>query len=706
MSKIRVHAIAKELGLSSKEAITKLAALGIEVKSHASALADDEVVLLRESMNGAGKAPAPAPAPAPQTKAPAKAPAPAPAPAPAKAPAPAPAPAAKPEAEAPAPAPAPAKPPAKPPAPPAPLVETIQVSHGITVEDFANKTGHPAGEIIKMLLSLGEMRTINQSLPDGAVELLAHELGLAIEVVSPEQEEAAAEPEVEEGDEADLESRAPIVTVMGHVDHGKSSILQYFRRKEMLSLEAGGITQAIGAYQVHVPRGGLVTFIDTPGHEAFTQMRARGAQVTDIVILVVAADDGVQPQTVEALDHAKAAGVPIIVAVNKIDKPEADLIRPRQQLADLGLQPEEWGGDTVFVDISAKQGTNLDDLLEMVHLVGDLQELKANPKVPSRGVAIEAHLDRGRGAVATLIVAKGTLRVGDPVVCGSAWCKVRALTDEAGRSVKSAGPSHPVIVTGWSKVPAAGDEFKVVSDDREAKRIAADRDAKHRQAEFATGGKAISLEDLLSKTRAGELPELKLIVKAESQGSLEALAESISKMEQSMVRTNILRKAVGAINENDVTLAEASGAIIVGFNVRPDAGARQLSERQGVDVRLYEVIYQLLEDIDRASKGLLAPLEEEVVLGAAQVRETFKIPKGVVAGSYVTEGTIVRNAKARLIRDGTVIYTGNVSSLRRFKDDVREVQSGYECGITIEGYADIKEGDVIEAFEVREVARV
>ncbi|HEX2179283.1 MAG TPA: translation initiation factor IF-2, partial [Actinomycetota bacterium] len=582
----------------------------------------------------------------------------------------------------------------------------IHVPHGVTVEELAEKMGRSPGDIIKTLLVLGEMKTITQSLSDSLVEIVAEELGVPVEIVSVEEEAKEQDGETEAPeDPSTLKPRAPIVTVMGHVDHGKSSILQQFRKKEMLSLEAGGITQAIGAYQVHTADGRTVTFIDTPGHEAFTQMRARGAQVTDVAILVVAADDGVQPQTVEAMDHAKAAEVPIIVAVNKIDKPEADPLRARQQLAEHGLNPEEWGGDTVFVDVSAKKGTNLDDLLEMVHLVTDMQELKANPGASARGVSIEAHLDKGRGPVATLIVQKGTLRVGDPVVCGAAWCKVRALTDEAGKNVKAAGPSQPVLVTGWSQVPQAGDEFRVVADDREAKRIAQERESKLRQAEFAEGGKAMSLEDLLSKARTGDIPELKLIVKANSQGAIEALSESIDKLDQSLVRTVIQRKAVGAINENDIWMAKASGAIVVGFAVRPDAGARQLAEKEGVDVRLYEVIYQLLDDITKATHGLLAPLEEEVVLGSAEVRETFRTPKAVVAGSYVTEGRVVRNSKARLLRDGKVIHTGEISSLRRFKDDVREVTFGYECGITIANYNDIKIGDVIETYEIREVAR-
>ncbi len=833
MTSIRVHEVAKRLGLSSKETVEKFLALGVPVKGHSSSVSEADITKLVKSLNGDGAKPAPAkPAGAAKTPAPAKAAAPAKSASPAKsaasakatapakqgtpakaAPAgkaPAPSPAAR--TATPAPDPAPAKPaapaqpaaPAKPaatrqpppapqrpaaaqstskpsaPATPAPAqgsarpgqarpdnrpgqgsnrpggrpqgqggnrqggpgqgrqggspqpgrkernpapaapVEVpapaatesappsgvVHVPHGVTVEDLAEKLGHSPGEIIKTLLMLGEMKTITQSLSDSLVEIVAEEFGVKVEILSVEEEAKEQEDQAEIPDDpASLVGRAPIVTVMGHVDHGKSSILQQFRKKEMLSLEAGGITQAIGAYQVHTPDGRTVTFIDTPGHEAFTQMRARGAQVTDIAILVVAADDGVQPQTVEAMDHAKAAGVPIIVAVNKIDKPESDPIRARQQLAEHGLSPEEWGGDTVFVDVSAKAGTNLDDLLEMVHLVTDMQELKANPNTTARGVSVEAHLDKGRGPLATLIVQKGTLNVGDPVVCGAAWAKVRALTDEAGKTVKKAGPSQPVLVTGWSKVPLAGDEFRVVADEREAKRISQEREIKLRQAELAEGGKGMSLEELLSKARTGDSPELKLIVRANSQGAIEALSESIDKLDQSLVRTVIQRKAVGAINENDIWMAKASGAIVVGFAVRPDTGARQLAEKEGVDVRLYEVIYQLLDDITKATHGLLAPLEEEVVMGTAEVRDTFRTPKAVVAGSYVTDGKVVRNSKARLLRDGKVIHTGEISSLRRFKDDVREVTFGYECGITIAGYNDIKIGDIIETYEIREVAR-
>ncbi len=704
MSKMRVHQIAKELGLASKDAVDMLTKLGVDVRNHASTIDDSDAAKLREIVNGSARTAAPT-APEPpkgsareQGSPPAKAPA-----------------GAAPGAGTSAP-PAPrGSEPAAPVVPAAagdpgePAADEVIVPHGVTVTDFAQKIGRSSTDVIKLLMRLGEMKTITQSLSDDEVEVLANEFEVPVRIVSVADEVSAAPVEEipEDAGQADekLEARSPVVTVMGHVDHGKSSILQQFRKKEMLSLEAGGITQAIGAYQVHGKDGLATTFIDTPGHEAFTQMRARGAQVTDIAILVVAADDGVQPQTVEALDHAKAAHVPVLVAVNKIDRPEADPTRVRQQLSELGLTPEEWGGDTVFVDVSAKAGTNLDQLLDMIHLVAELQELKANPRVPARGHAIEAHLDRGRGPVATLIVQKGTLRPGQAVVCGAAWARVRTMLDENGHQVPKAGPSQPVQVSGWSRLPAAGDEFFAVKDEREAKRIAAERMTLQRAADFVAGGKPATLEDLLFKTRTGDVPELRLILKADTQGSLEALTESLVKMHRANLRLNILRRGVGAIGESDVTLAQASDAIVVGFGVRPDAGARQLAEREGVDVRTYQVIYQLLDDISQALKGLLAPEEQEFVLGSAQVRATFRIPRAVVAGCYVTEGKIVRGARARLIRDGTVVYTGRIDTLKRFKDDAREVAAGFECGMTLDDFNDVKEGDVIEAFEVRELPR-
>ncbi|MEA2502644.1 MAG: translation initiation factor [Actinomycetota bacterium] len=702
MAKMRVHQIAKELGLASKDAVDMLTKLGVDVRNHASTIEDADAAKLRGLVkNGSATAAvatpsAPAPAPAPTAPIAPSAPRPQPVATPAPKPAPAPAPAAQAVAVA-----APAE---------APAANEITVPRGVSVTDFAGKIGKSPTDVIKLLMRLGEMKTITQSLSDDEVEVLANEFDVPVRIVSVADDHSVA-PEDEAPDasedaaDAALETRPPVVTVMGHVDHGKSSILQQFRKKEMLSLEAGGITQAIGAYQVHGKDGLVTTFIDTPGHEAFTQMRARGAQVTDVAILVVAADDGVQPQTVEALDHAKAAKVPVLVAVNKIDRPEADPTRVRQQLSELGLTPDEWGGDTVFVDVSAKAGTNLDVLLDMIHLVAEMQNLKANPNVPARGHAIEAHLDRGRGPVATLIVQKGTLKPGQAVVCGAAWARVRTMLDENGNSVPKAGPAQPVQVSGWSRLPQAGDEFFAVKDEREAKRISQEREARQRAADFVAGAKPATLEDLLFKTRTGDVPELRLILKADTQGSLEALTESLTKMHRANLRLNILRRGVGAIGESDVTLAQASDAIVVGFGVRPDAGARQLAEREGVDVRTYQIIYQLLDDISQALKGLLAPEEQEFVLGAAQVRATFRIPRAVVAGCYVTEGKIVRGSRARLLRDGTVVYTGRIDTLKRFKDDAREVAAGFECGMTLDDFNDIKEGDVIEAFEVRELPR-
>ncbi|MGH2770183.1 MAG: translation initiation factor IF-2 [Actinomycetota bacterium] len=673
--KARVHEIAKELGLSSKEVIEKLEALGVEVRSHSSMIEEAQADRLRELVDGSVPASeaegAPVEAVAPQA-----------------------------ESGADGESTANGEPGSG---------AVVTVSRGVTVGEFAQAMGAPAPDIIKRLMMLGELKTITQSLSDDEVELLAHELDCDIRIVAPEEEPEPPAKVIapEDGEAALLAPRPPVVTVMGHVDHGKSSILQQLRKKEMLSLEAGGITQAIGAYRVHGPDARAATFIDTPGHEAFTRMRARGAQVTDIAILVVAADDGVQPQTVEALDHARAARVPVVVAVNKIDKPEADTVRVRQQLAELGLNPEEWGGDTVFVDISAKEGTNLETLLEMIHLVADLQELRANPQGSARGFVIESHLDRGRGPVATLIVNKGNIKVGQPVVSGSAWCRVRAMLDETGQPTPEAGPSQPIQVSGWSKLPSAGDEFHVVDDEREAKRIAHDREVRQRQAELVATARPVALEDLLSKTRTGELPVLNLILKADTQGGLEALVDSLETLRQrpegAQVRLNLLRKGVGAIGEGDVVLARASDGIVVGFNVRPDSGARQLAERERVDIRTYQVIYQLLDDIEQALRGLLKPVTKEVLTGSAQVRATFKVPRAVVAGCYVTEGKLTRGSRARLIRGGIVVYTGRIGTLRRFKEDAREVAAGFECGATLEDFNDVKEGDVVEAFEMREV---
>ena len=588
-----------------------------------------------------------------------------------------------------------------PPGPAKPSLPVLKLVKGATAQDVADKTQRTAAEVVKALFSLGEMATATQSLSDEALTLLTGELGYEMEFVGVDEEEEEPEEEVDEGR---LEPRAPVVTIMGHVDHGKTLLLDAIRSTDVVSQEFGGITQHIGAYQVHM-NDREVTFIDTPGHEAFTAMRARGAQVTDIAVLVVAADDGVKPQTVEALDHAKAAGVPIIVAVNKIDKPEADPARVRQQMVEHGVVPSEWGGTNEFVDVSAKAHTNLDSLLDTILLVADVEELKGDPVGRARGVVLEAHLDKGRGPVATVLVQRGTLDVGDTLVSGTTWAKIRAMLDENGQPVKQAGPSKPVQVLGWSATPNAGGDVREVQDEREARHLAQEREAKVRAAELVTT-RPPTLQELMAQARHDEVPELNLIVKADVQGSIGALADAFAKLPQDEVRVNVIRSAAGAITESDIALALASGAIVVGFNVRPDAQARELTEKEGVDVRLYRVIYDAIDDIRGALSGMLKPEERETEQGRAEVRALFRVPKvGVIAGCYVLQGTITRNSRARVVREGVVAYDGRIGSLRRFKDDVREVTDGFECGIGIENFNDIKEGDVIEAYEVREVAR-
>jgi translation initiation factor IF-2 len=573
---------------------------------------------------------------------------------------------------------------------------------GATPQTIAEKTGRSPAEIVKILFTAGEMATATTSLSDEAIALVATELGNAAEIVSVEDE--AEDEVVDDVDEAALVPRAPVVTIMGHVDHGKTKLLDAIRDTDVVAGEFGGITQHIGAYQAHIGDR-EITFIDTPGHEAFTAMRARGAQVTDIAVLVVAADDGVMPQTIEALDHAKAASVPIVVAVNKVDKEEADPQRVRTQMVELGIVPSEWGGTYEFVDVSAKAGTNLDGLLETILLVADLEELRGDPTGRSRGTVIEAHLDKGRGPVATVLVQKGTLDVGDALVSGTAYAKIRAMQDEKGRPVTTAGPSKPVVVLGWNTVPESGEDFREVSDEREARHLAAEREAKTRAAELVIT-RPPTLVDLMRQAELSEIPELTVIVKADVQGSLGALTDALLKLPQDEVRVRIVHSAAGGITQQDISLALASDAIVIGFNVRPDTNARELAEREGVDIRLYRVIYDAIDDVKAALSGMLKPEQRESELGRAEVRELFRVPKlGVIAGSYVLSGNIQRDAKARLVRDGIVIYEGRIGSLRRFKDDVREVAQGYECGIGIEGYQNIEEGDVIEAYEVREVAR-
>jgi translation initiation factor IF-2 len=679
MARPRVHEVAKELGLTSKEVLAHLERIGVPAKSHSSAIDESVADRLRAELSveaGDGSAAVPE--------------------APAAAESPSPAPEAPPAPPEPEPPPEVAEPVAAP--------EAVLVHRGITVQDFAAKVGRSPAEVVKVLLGLGEMVTVTQSMSDDAVQLVGEEIGVPVEIVEPEVEEVLEETAAEAvEDEAMLAPRPPVVTVMGHVDHGKTSILDAIRRTNVVSGEAGGITQHIGAYQVRQDSR-EVTFIDTPGHEAFTQMRARGAQVTDVVVLVVAADDGVKPQTVEAIDHARAAGVPIVVAVNKIDKPEADPTRVRQQLSDYGLMPDEWGGDTVYVDVSAKQRTNLDSLVEMILLTADVQlDLRANPNTSARGHVIEAHYAKGRGAVATVLVKRGTLEQGDAVLAGVAWGRVRAMRDERGRTLRKAVPGQPVQVDGWQSLPEAGDEFRALADEKEARRIATERAQHRREAELVEQRK-LSLTQLLQATAEGEVPELNLLLKADTQGSVEALSDQLAKLDQSVVVLNVLRAGVGAISENDITLAQASNALVIGFNVVPSAQARALAQEAGVDVRTYRVIYQAVQDIENAARGLVGPEVREVPLGQAEVRETFRIPRvGVVAGCYVTDGVIRRNANVRLVRDGAVVYETKVASLKRFKEDVREVATNFECGIGLEGFQDVKVGDVIQAFETQEV---
>jgi translation initiation factor IF-2 len=575
---------------------------------------------------------------------------------------------------------------------------------GATPQTIAEKVGKSPADIVKLLFLAGEMATATTSLTDEAITMVASELGLSAEIVGIEDEMQGIEEIEEEVDPSLLAPRPPVVTVMGHVDHGKTKLLDAIRETDVVAGEFGGITQHIGAYQAHVGDRDI-TFIDTPGHEAFTAMRARGAQVTDIAVLVVAADDGVMPQTIEALDHAKAAGVPIVVAVNKVDKEEADPNRVRTQMVEQGIVPSEWGGTNEFVDVSAREKLNLDTLLETILLVADLEELKGVPSGRAKGTVIEAHLDKGRGPVATVLVQRGTLDVGDALVCGTTYAKIRAMQDEYGQTVEHAGPSKPVVILGWEAVPASGDEFREVSDEREARHIASEREAKVRAAELVIS-RPPTLSDLLRQAERAEIPELNLVVKADVQGSLGALTDAFLKLPQDEVRVNIVRSAAGGITENDITLAMASRAIVVGFNVRPDKAAVDLADKEGVDIRTYRVIYDAIDDIKAALSGMLAPEKQEHELGSAEIREIFRVPRiGVIAGCYVTNGTIPRDARARLVRDGVVVYEGKIGSLRRFKDDVREVAAGYECGISIDGFQDVKEGDLIEAFEIREVAR-
>ena len=595
--------------------------------------------------------------------------------------------------------------------------QTVRLRRGASLTDLAEKIGVEPASLVQVLFHLGEMVNATQSVADDTLQVLGAELNYNIEVVSPEDEdrELLERFDIEFGEDAggeeDLEARPPVVTVMGHVDHGKTKLLDALRHSNVVAGEAGGITQAIGAYQVATEVDGQerkITFIDTPGHEAFTAMRARGAKSTDIAVLVVAADDGVMPQTIEALNHAKAADVPIVVAVNKVDKEAADPVKVRGQLTEFGLIPEEYGGDTMFVDVSAITRQGLDELLEAVVLTADAAlDLRANPDMDAQGVAIEGHLDRGRGPVATVLVHRGTLRTGDSIVAGSAHGRVRALITDKGDTVDEAPPSMPVQVLGLTSVPGAGDNFLVVEDDRMARQIAEQREARQRAAMFAKTTKRRTLEDLFKEMQEGETQELRLILKGDSAGSVEALEDSLSQIDVGdEVDLRVIDRGVGAITETNVSLAAASDAVIIGFNVRPQGKATQMADAAGVDIRYYSVIYAAIDDVEAALKGMLKPIFEEKVRGQAEIREIFKSSKiGTIAGCMVIDGSIRRNASARLLRDGIVVHTSSIASLRREKDDVTEVREGYECGMTLANYSDIRVGDIIETFEMVEKPR-
>ena len=570
----------------------------------------------------------------------------------------------------------------------------ISYEEGITVGELAEKLGQTPANVIKVLFLLGTMVTINSALNDEQVELICLEYGCECEKHIPVDEINFENIEVVD-DEKDLQPRCPVVTIMGHVDHGKTTLLDTIRKSAVVDGEFGGITQHIGAYQVEV-NGKKVTFLDTPGHEAFTAMRARGAQVTDIVIIVVAADDGVMPQTKEAIDHAKAAGVPIVVAINKIDKEGADPERIKAEMAEEGLLPEEWGGDTVYCEISAKKKIGIEELLETLTVVAELADLKANPNRYAYGSVVEGKLDKGRGAVATLLVENGTLRASDPIVVGAAFGRVRQMLDDKGRVIKEALPGTPVEITGLNEVPVAGDKFMVFESEKQARSVGETR-MKAKIEKDRNSGAALSLDDLYSQIKEGQIIDLNIIVKADVQGTAEAVKASLEKIDVDGVRVNVIRSTVGAISESDVILASASQAIIYGFNVRPDAKVRSKAEEENVEIRLHNVIYKMVEEIETAMKGMLAPEYHEVVTGQAEIRQVIKASKvGNIAGCYVTDGSIKRNSGIRLIRDGIVVYEGKLASLRRFKDDVKEVNSGFECGLNIENYNDIKEGDIIE----------
>ncbi len=690
MAKTRVYELARDLGVESKDVLEQAQELGLEVKTASSGLDDSEVELVtlalageeEETTEAAGQpiedaAPAEPVEPTEPTEPTETAPADASV------------------EERPEPEPVPAE------------VGIAEVQSGMSVEEFAQAIGQPTPEVVKALLTRGRPAGATAVMPEDLMEEIAETAGVMVDIVeAPEPEPApvVAERPTFDDSAADLEPRPPVVTVMGHVDHGKTTVLDRIRKTNVVAGEEGGITQHIGAYQVDL-NGRKITFIDTPGHEAFTALRARGANITDIVVLVVAADDGVMPQTIEAISHAKAAGVKMVVAINKMDTPGADPLRVRTELTEHGVITEELGGDITSVEMSAVNGDGIDDLLEIIDLIAQLEDYQGNPNADASGVVVEAQMEKGRGPVASVIVQRGTLHQGDAFVAGPVAGRVRAMEDDTGSRLKKALPSTPVLIMGWSDVPAAGDYFEVVGNDKEARAVADDRMQAIKEIEQAIPSARERLEGLLEQLRS-EDATLRLIVKADAQGSLEALRESIGKIEREGGKIEIVHGGVGGVNENDVTLAEVTDAIVVGFNVRPEPNARRTAEREGIEIRTYGIIYELLDDIEQLLVGQLAPTQEEVVLGTAEVRALFRVPRaGTVAGCYVTEGVVQRGAKARLLRNGVVVYTGSVDSLKRFKDDVREVSSGFECGIGLANFNDVKEGDLIEIYEIREVAR-
>jgi translation initiation factor IF-2 len=702
---VRVYELARKLGISSKDLVRELTKQGIDVKSHMSSIDEEtaELVLsllkvapgsISEALSSVALTEEPADV---RPESPAEA-------AIAVAPFPDQVVTAGPTAEV---AQSGTVPPTStPPLEPASAVKTppakhLRLAEVTTVKELAEKMAMRPADAIKVLMKMGVMATINAVIDFDKASALAQTFGYSVEAGAADTGDGAVE---EEDTEEHLERRAPVVTVMGHVDHGKTSLLDAIRATNVTQSEAGGITQHIGAYAVNTSRGKVV-FLDTPGHEAFTAMRARGAQVTDIVVLVVAADDGVMPQTLEAITHAKAANVPIVVAVNKIDLPNANPDRVKQQLSDQGLVPEQWGGETIYVEVSAKRKLNIDELLEMILLQAEILELQANPVRRGQGVVIEAELDKSRGPVATVLVQKGTVRVGDAFVVGLHYGRIRALLNDHGEKIHEAGPATPVEVVGLSGVPQAGDAFQTAADEKKARQIATLRQQRRREEHIQRTSR-VTLEDLYRQIKEGEVKELNVLIKADVHGSAQAVRDTLEKLGTSEVRLRVIQGAVGGITESDVMLASASNAILIGFNVRPTPKARELAEREGVDVRLYTIIYDLIADVRAALEGLLEPEVAEHITGRAEVRETFNIPRvGMIAGCYVTDGTITRNADCRLLRDHVVVYQGRIASLRRFKEDVHEVNSGYECGISLDRYTDVKRGDVIEPFVREQVAK-